>query len=76
MENKKVKFEIIRDYDGDVCGYKLGNYLLFKKYYWGNQYSWYVSNNTDYWKAYNDPKNQCVWSCKEGKQMLIALNMQ
>ncbi len=70
---KQVKFEVIKDWDGDVRGYKLGDHLLFKKYYYGNQYSWYISNKTDYFKAINDCDKQYVSSCKKGKELLISL---
>lgn len=71
---EKVKFEVIKDWLGDVLGYKLGNYLLFKKYYYKNQYSWYISKETDYFKAMNDSNKQYVSSCKKGKELLISLS--
>lgn len=78
----KVKFEVLRtDFDGEVSGYKLGNWYLMKIYGWGDIVNWYI---------FDEPKNhlyECekskmgyvgdgneqgwVRSCKEGKQILI-----
>lgn len=73
-----AKFEIIRDCDGVVDGYKLGEWYLMKYYYWNNSYSWIINKTgkTVYsyyeWdKAYKNKEVEPVDSCKVGKQILI-----
>ena len=80
---KNVKFEIIREFDGTVAGYKLGNHYLMKHYYWDNSYSWIINTtgnqyytSYDFHKAYDNKEIEIVLNCKEGKQRLIALNME
>ena len=40
--NSKVKFEVIKDYDGEIQAYKLGDWYLCKIYTWGNTCNWYI----------------------------------
>ena len=50
---KKYRFEILRDDDGAVRGYKLGNHYLIKHYVWGNEYEWIINKDgKDYYFAY------------------------
>lgn len=78
---KTVKFEKIRDYDDSVKGYRLGKYYLLKFYTWGNTYSWCVTDTADIpatdlnmLKFEKEHFVKWVFSCKEGKEMLCALN--
>ncbi len=51
----KVKFEVLRDDDGEVRGYKLGNYYLVKHYIWNNTYEWIINTTgKDYYYALYD----------------------
>lgn len=78
----KIKFEIIRDWDGEIKGYKLGNNFLFKHYYYGNNYCWYISlkgdkqycSQTEFSRAYTNGDIIAVSSCKRGKELLVKLN--
>lgn len=38
----KTKLETLRDFDGEIRGYKLGQYYLMKRYYYNNTFSWLV----------------------------------
>lgn len=74
----KIKFEIIRDSNNDVNGYKLGEWYLVKHYYWGNSYEWIINNtgethyfNYEFSRAYSEGKIEIVSSCKKGKEVLI-----
>lgn len=79
---KQVKMEVIRDWDGDVKGYKLGDNYLFKHYYYGNNYCWYISlkgdkyyySETEFSRAYLNEEIIPVYSCKKGKELLVQLN--
>ena len=77
----KVKFEVIRDFDGNVDGYKLGNWYLMKHYFWDNEFSWILNkdgrcvySSYEYSKKYDAGEIIPVLSCREGKQRLIELN--
>jgi len=76
---KQIKLETLRDFDGEVRGYKLGNYYLMKHYYYGNQYSWLVckeDRNTWGYSLYdliNKGEVISVYSCKKGKELLVKL---
>lgn len=75
----KVKFTVIRDYDNEVRGYKLGKWYLVKYYHWLNYYSWIINDTgqNHYYSFENPvemPNTYLVKSCKEGKQKLIELN--
>lgn len=77
---KNIKFEIIRDYDKNVEGYKLGNYYLMKHYYWNNDYEWIINKDgTQHYpagvfdKMLDSGEIELALSCKEGKQRLIEL---
>ena len=77
---KKVKFEIIRDTDGIVDGYRLGNHYLMKHYYWMNDYEWIINTTgrnfyfqRDFDKAVASGEIEFVLTCKQGKQRLIEL---
>lgn len=74
----KIKFEVIRDLDGDVNGYKLGEWYLIKRYYWGNNYEWIINQtgethyfDCEFSRAYSEGKIEIVSSCKRGKEILI-----
>lgn len=76
----KIKFEVIRDFDGNVDGYKLGDWYLMKHYYWDNEYSWIINQtgrgfygHYEFHKALESGEISIVGSCKEGKQRLIEL---
>lgn len=80
----KYKFEKLRDSDGDIKGYKLGNNTLIKHYYWGNDYEWFVSREgreyagfgTEITKRLMTGALEIAHSCKDGKQRLIDLYEQ
>lgn len=72
-----IKFEIIRDCDGVVDGYKLGDWYLMKHYYWNNSYSWIINKTgkcmytyCEWEKAYKNGEVEVVNSCKQGKEIL------
>lgn len=76
----KEKIKVIRDWDNEVCGYQLGNYCLYKHYYWGNNYCWYISKNGKKYfsecersRAYYKGEIEFVYSCKKGKERLVEL---
>lgn len=69
--------------DGLDCvkGYRLGNYYLLKFYTWMNNYSWCVTDTEDIPATDTGMRKfeethfvKWVFSCKEGKAMLCALN--
>ena len=77
---KNIKFEVIRDYDGNVDGYKLGEWYLMKHYYWNNDYEWIINKTGkqhytgyEFDKAQDNKEIEIVLSCKAGKQRLIEL---
>ena len=80
----KVKFNVIRDWDGDVRGYALGEYKLVKHYGWGNSYSWVIvkrandvaAADCDFWRQYNNNELEIVSSCKSGKERLVDLYIE
>lgn len=76
-----VKFYIIRDFDGEVRGYSLGDKKLVKHYGWGNTYSWVIAGrdvsvavmDCDFWKQYDRGEIELVESCKLGKERLVDM---
>ena len=81
LREEKPKFETIRDDDGDVRGYKLGDRYLMKIYTWGNTYYWVVNKDgrrhysqVEFSNAIASGEVEIVESCKAGKQRLIELN--
>lgn len=77
---KNIKFEVIRDYDGNVDGYRLGNYYLMKHYHWDNTYNWIINKDgamhyfeCEFWKLVDLGEVEIVLNCKEGKKRLIEL---
>lgn len=82
VTKEDVKFEVMRDYDGDVRGYRLGTHYLFKHYgsLTNNSYSWFITDEDNYHyydcefsKKYDDGSIILVDSCKEGKEKLKEL---
>ena len=78
---KTIKFEVIRNDENQIEGYKLGQYYLMKHYEWGNNYGWIINKTgqssyfeTDFWGDVESGEIVIVSSCKEGKMMLIELN--
>lgn len=79
-----VKFNVIRDYDGDVRGYSLGENKLVKHYGWGNSYSWVIAKKNisvgtmdcDFWKQHDNGEIEIVSSCKAGKERLVELYIE
>lgn len=78
--NAGTKFEIIRDDDGEVRGYKLGHHYLLKHYTWGNNYEWIINTtgkffyyNWEFENAWRNGEIELVNSCKAGKEKLIKL---
>lgn len=76
-----MKIEKLYDYDGQIDGYKLGDYYLMKLYTWGNHYEWIINKTGEnhYYTCEFDKKldNGEVILCdnfKQGKQKLIELN--
>lgn len=74
---KKEKFEVIRDWDNEVAGYKLGEYYLMKHYIWNNEYEWIINKTgvSSYFSCeFRDELDagniELVSSCKIGKQIL------
>lgn len=72
-----IKFEVIRDCDGVVDGYKLGDWYLMKHYYWDNNYSWIINKTGksvySYYEwdmEYRNGNVEVVNSCKQGKEIL------
>ena len=80
----KVKFNVIRDYDGEVRGYSLGGNTLEKHYTWGNSYSWVIAKNgnraaamdCEFWKQCANGEIEIVSSCKAGKERLVDLYIE
>lgn len=77
---KKIRFEVIRDDENSVIGYKLGNHYLMKHYTWMNQYSWIINNDGavhyfdhEFWQKVDSGDVEICLSCKQGKQRLIEL---
>lgn len=79
----KVKFEVIRnECDGVVDGYKLGEWYLWKRYYWNNSYSWIVTkrqsgtviSNYIICDLIEAGEVIPVRSCKDGKELLVKMN--
>lgn len=75
-----TKFEIIRDDDNEVRGYRLGNYYLMKYYTWMNNYNWIINKDgkyhyfdIDFSRAIDNGDIEIALSCKQGKQRLIEL---
>ena len=69
-----MKIEKIRDYDGEIMGYKLGSFYLMKIYTWGNSYSWCInSDGRFYYYQCEQPEYGWYSSCKEGKAKLHEL---
>ena len=73
-------FEIIRDDDGTVDGYRLGNHYLMKHYYWNNDYEWIINTTgrqayfqTELSKGLDNGEIELAFSCKQGKQRLMEL---
>ena len=78
---KSPKFEVIRDDDGEISGYKLGNWYLMKIYSWSGYVNWYILDNpTNYLSEYerskmnrvddNNPQGY-VLNMREGKKILL-----
>ncbi len=74
---KKEKFEVIRDYNNEVAGYKLGEYYLMKHAIWGNDYEWIINKtgqtfyfSCEWREEYEAGNIELVESCKVGKQIL------
>lgn len=75
-----IKFEAIRDSEGKIDGYKLGEYYLMKHYYWGNEYEWIINTTgksfyfqTEFFNELHSGGIELVHSCKQGKQRLVEL---
>ena len=80
--NKAPKFEIIRDEDGVVSAYHLGDWYLCKIYSWSGYVNWYIFNKyiyalSEYERGkFGHAKNSAdgqgyVNNCQQGKQILI-----
>ena len=78
----KYKFEKIRDDDGEIRAYKLGNNTLVKHYYCGNNYEWLISRTGETYapwsnairrKCFENGTLETCGSCKQGKERLIEL---
>ena len=78
---KTPKFEVIRDDDGDISGYHLGNWYLMKIYNWSNSFNWYIFDEPkihlyEYEKSKmsrvddNNPQGY-VLNMREGKKILL-----
>lgn len=68
----KAKFTVIKDYDGEIRAYRLGNLYLCKIYTWHNQYSWFILDHYEkYLYTYERDAAELVRSCAEGKKILI-----
>lgn len=83
LKMMNIKFEVIRDFEGQVEGYKLGNWYLMKYYTWMNDYCWIINKdgrNYYFWSEFNKAMDngevQYVSSCKKGKQILIDRFME
>ena len=82
LKEEKPKFTKIRDdEDGEVRGYRLGDWYLMKIYTWDNTYSWVINKtgrrvyqDCEFWKLVDEGEVETVGSCKEGKERLIELN--
>lgn len=77
---RKEKFEIIRDEEEMVIGYKFGKYYLMKHYYWSNMYNWIINKTgqgyhsiIEWDKAKKNGEVELALSCKQGKERLIEL---
>ena len=68
-----VRLEVIRDYDGDVRGYRLGDNYLMKHYGWsGNSYEWIINDNGQtFYYAHEWDKYETVPSFKNGVEKLL-----
>lgn len=79
-----VKFNVYRDYDGDVRGYGLGEYKLVKHYGFNNSYSWVIEKHgvgaspmdCEFWKQVDKGDVEIVSSCKAGKERLVDLYIE
>jgi hypothetical protein len=77
----KIKFTVIRDYDGEVQAYQLGKWFLCKIYSWGNLVNWYIFDHleialfdcekTKLGYIGDGNKEGYVLNCREGKRILI-----
>lgn len=73
--------EKIRDTEGDVLGYKLGEFYLMKHYTWANNYEWIVNKtgqshyfSCEFDNAMREGELILVDNFNDGKKMLIELN--
>lgn len=76
----KAKFEVLRDSEGIIEGYRLGNHYLMKHYTWNNNYSWIINTTGDnyyfgneFWRLVDAGEIELALSCKQGKQRIIEL---
>ena len=72
-----VRLNVLRDYDGDVRGYRLGDYYLMKHYTWGNSYEWIINDNgqTHYY-TYEGDKFETMPSFKAGVEVLLDKHIE
>ena len=83
MKRFQIEFEVIRDSEGIIDGYRLGKYYLMKHYYWMNSYEWIINTtgNTYYFdrefrKLVDEGEIQLTSSYESGLKRLIALNAE
>lgn len=72
----------MRDDEGNITGYNLGDYYLLKMYSWGNDYEWVLSQEEEYPIYHHERQKKIengdlvfVDSFKEGMQKLIELGV-
>ena len=71
----------IKDDDGDIRAYKIGDYYLAKHYSWNNYYDWVITKNLDYASGSTIDFNRRLElgdirfanSYKEGKEELLKI---
>lgn len=83
MKRYGIEFEVLRDDDGIVDGYRLGDYYLMKHYIWMNDYEWIINTtgrtyyfDRDFRKLVDEGEIQLTSSYESGLKRLIALNAE
>lgn len=73
-----MKKEVLKKWNGDVRGYKIGDYYLLKHYTWGNKYNWIISKEDFYaimscevGKLFDEKRIEFVPSKKDGIEIIL-----
>ena len=64
---KKLKIERLYDVDGEIYGYKLGEWFLMKDYYRGNFYTWYIAKTDKRFSIF-----ETCGAIKSGEMIIVS----